>query len=76
MGIRKRIAAVISGLAFAGMTAFTLGAAAPAGAHAVTTHHRVAAQGCWDDCGGWHHHWHHYHWNDWDNDWDGHWDEW
>jgi hypothetical protein len=68
MGIRRRIAVAISSLAFAGITALTLGAAAPADAQAITTarQHLVVAQGCdwgWSDCSGWHHyhHWHHWH---------------
>ncbi|MCO6011287.1 hypothetical protein NE236_40690 [Actinoallomurus purpureus] len=65
MRIPKRMALAISGTAFAGATALALGAAAPAGAQAVTTapHHAVSGHVFshittdgwgwgWDD-GGW-----------------------
>jgi hypothetical protein len=47
MGIPKRVAVGISGLAFAGATALTLGAATPASAQTVTTapSHGVAGYG-------------------------------
>ena len=46
MGIRKRVAVGISGLAFAGATALTLGAATPASAQTLTTapNHAVVGQ--------------------------------
>jgi hypothetical protein len=59
MGVRKRMPAVILGLAFAGIIAITVGPAVPAGAQTTPTAPRHAAlvQGCgdWDgwgdDCG-------------------------
>ncbi|GAB3966030.1 hypothetical protein GCM10029978_030240 [Actinoallomurus acanthiterrae] len=69
MMIPKRMALAISGLAFAGATALTMGAAAPAGAqtvsgapHAVT---HLATCGWWGGCGGW--------WGGWDDCWDDCW---
>jgi hypothetical protein len=74
MRIRKRLATVIGGLAFAGLAAFGVGAATPAGAQqakpaaqaaSVTPQQANLTQGCWgDDC--------------WDDDWgwDNGWDDW
>lgn len=64
MRIPKRMALAVSGLAFAGTTALTLGAALPAGAQApsTTSQHAVSSPswgGCWggdwgwDGCGCW-----------------------
>lgn len=74
MRIRTRVATVIGGAAIAGMTAFAVGTAVPAGAQqarpavqaaSVAPQQATAAQGCWgDDCWG-------------DDDWgySGDWDE-
>ena len=67
MAISKRLAVAISGAAFAGVAALTMGAATPAGA--ATTNVPVTGQhlgslvswwGCWDCCDDW---------DDWDWDW-------
>jgi hypothetical protein len=59
MRVPKRMALGISGLAFAGATALTLGAAAPAGAQTVSStpqhaqsiiSHLIGCGGGWDDC--------------------------
>jgi hypothetical protein len=72
MKIRTRMAGAIAGTAFAGLTVFAVGTAAPAGAQQVNTGTQavsVVTQGCgyWDDC-------------DWDDDgwdsWGGGWDSW
>lgn len=77
MKIRIRVAGAIAGTAIAGLTAFALGTATPAGAAQQTQPAKstissgTPAQttlgqgwGCWgDDC-----------W--WDNGWDGGWDNW
>ncbi|MEV0400988.1 hypothetical protein [Actinoallomurus sp. NPDC050550] len=69
MMIPKRMALAISGLAFAGATALTMGAAAPAGAQTVssTPQHTatLATCGSWGGCGGW--------WGGWDDCWDDCW---
>lgn len=58
MRIQKRIALAISGLAVAGVSAFTLGTAIPSGAQTATAAPQQTAgvghHGCWgywDDCG-------------------------
>lgn len=52
MTIPKRMALTISGLAFAGATALTLGAAAPAGAQTVTSTPQQTISGhFWGGCG-------------------------
>lgn len=59
MRIPKRMALAVSGLAFAGTTALTLGAALPAGAQTPSTaaQHAVSSPywggGCWGDWGWW-----------------------
>ncbi len=66
MGISKRLALVLSGAAFAGTAALTLGAAAPAGAavaapasapatgtHLTSIFGCGGCWGCWDDCDDW-----------------------
>ncbi|MCO6008945.1 hypothetical protein NE236_28620 [Actinoallomurus purpureus] len=53
MRIPKRMALAVSGLAFAGATALTLGAAAPAGAQTVSSTPQHAISGhFWGGCGG------------------------
>jgi hypothetical protein len=69
------MAGAIAGTAFAGLTALTLGTAAPAGAQPIqpvtqtasaAPQHATVSQGCWDDC-----------WDDWGWDsWSGGWDSW
>ncbi|GAA4607530.1 hypothetical protein GCM10023195_28680 [Actinoallomurus liliacearum] len=65
MRIPKRMALGISGLAFAGATALTLGAAAPAGAQTVSgaPQSLVTCGGGWGGC-----------WSGWDC-WDDCWDD-
>lgn len=58
MRIPKRMALAVSGLAFAGTTALTLGAALPAGAQtpATVSHQSTSVPFCWGDWGwggGW-----------------------
>jgi hypothetical protein len=68
MRIPKRMALAVSGLAFAGATALTLGAAAPAGAQTVTgtPAHTATFGGCWGGFGGFG--------GCWDDCWDDCWD--
>jgi hypothetical protein len=71
MRIPKRMALAISGLAFAGATALTLGAAAPAGAQTVSSTPQHMSS-CWGGgwgggCGGWG------GWGGWDDCWDDCW---
>ncbi|GAA4513540.1 hypothetical protein GCM10023191_080770 [Actinoallomurus oryzae] len=82
MKFRTRAATAVGGAAVVGMTAFAVGAAAPAGAQqakpavqaaSVTPHHGTAAQGCWDDCWGWGGD----HWGGgWDEGWYSSWHSW
>ncbi len=65
MGISKRLAVVISGAAFAGGVALTMGAAAPANAAPVPASSQTlvnhifncgcwgCCDDCWDDCDDW-----------------------
>lgn len=75
MRIRTRVAGVVAGTAFAGLTALAMGTATPAGAQpiqpanqavSVAPQHAAITQSCWGgDC-----------WDDW-GDWGGGgWDDW
>lgn len=76
MRIRTRVAGVVAGAAFAGLTALAMGTAAPAGAQPIQpTHQTVSvasqhAQSCWGgDCDD--------DWDDWGGGWGGGgWDNW
>lgn len=75
MGVRKRITVTLSGLAIAGVSAFTLGAAAPADAQAMSTtpHHSAVSSSCdwgWGDCGDG---WYSGGWGGWGDDWGDSW---
>jgi hypothetical protein len=81
MGMRKRITIAISGLAFTGAAALTLGAV-PASAQTVTAapHQAVSAQppDCdwdWRYCDRWDG-WNHRYWHDGDRGHWGRWDHW
>jgi hypothetical protein len=67
MGISRRMGAAISGLAFAGATALTLGAAGPAGAQTVSAAPQHSVAHYWSPTKHWTSgNWTYDYWESWD----------